>query len=658
MKKKLMAVLLTLCMAMTMFPMSALAANTADDLAVSGYGFVWNADGKTLAADSTLPGGGTVGKDWMGQTMYVVFKEAVPASTNLWFQVTVGEDVWGCAASGDGSHKTYAFSFLNRNKQWEQLPESRKEQTEATATGLADGNKATLKVFTTDSLLTAAPTADLGTALFTKEIAITSGKDVQETVAQDTPAEGALTFGEVPANTNIFGKKPADMGKFEIKQDTTKITVTGSANYIADYTEFNTAVEAEQKGHYLPIQIKGTKDQVITITNKSTGAESGKEMTFGDDGSFEMAVWLDGERAADAKKEFTVATGEGDAAVTYTVNFADVVLLPEVKTEGETTTVTPDKGIADLVTSETETSENAPVKVETSGTGSNTTKTLVFTGKDGSEGAEPTKNTTVTLDKDLVTELKDGEKKADVKVESATGSVTVPAATLGTAGANKAVTIEVKEKTVTDSDLSNETNDTLKTAIKGGKGASVIVKDEDNNLVQDVTADKAVTITINVGKSGTFYILCIKDGKVTSYGECTAVGNAVSVKTKHLTDFVAVEKTNDNAATLAAVKADPGKVVETPAVDTIPVTVDSTVAAGGIGKKVTVATENGGKYVVQVKQGNTAPAVIFQITVSGTSYEFYANVGSTVQVWKVGNTPAFTNGIPSGFTAVSEAKTV
>lgn len=196
MKQKLLSVLLVLAMALTMLPTAAFAEETGKtDPVVAGYGFLWNAP-----TDSTkLAANGKVGNDWMKETMYVVFEEAVPQNTNLWFQVTLSKDstseIWGCAATGSGQSTTYAFSFLNRTGQWEQKPQSVTE-TENVNEYLKGGETATLKVFKTTDKLTSAPTDTTGfTELLSEEITLTKGTDVSKEVeASTTPSAPAVTI--------------------------------------------------------------------------------------------------------------------------------------------------------------------------------------------------------------------------------------------------------------------------------------------------------------------------------------------------------------------------------------------------------------------------------------------------------------------------------
>lgn len=201
MKQKLLSVLLVLAMALTLLPTAAFAEETATP-AVSGYGFVW----KGGEHKDDLVEGATTSGDWMDETMYVYFADAPAQNVNLWFQVNVGNDTWGCAASG--GNKTYAFSFLNRGTQWELHPTISGEnfnyngQNVNHATSYMKDGEVTLEVFTPTNAITGeqnnAPDENtLGKAIFTQKITIKANEDVKQTVDPATSGKTKLGAGTV-----------------------------------------------------------------------------------------------------------------------------------------------------------------------------------------------------------------------------------------------------------------------------------------------------------------------------------------------------------------------------------------------------------------------------------------------------------------------------
>ena len=761
MKQKLLSVLLVLAMALTMLPTAAFAEETGKtDPVVAGYGFLWESpkDG------TTLTGGFKPGDDWMGETMYVAFAEnGLAANTNLWFEVTAGSDVWGCAATADGTHNMFAFSFLNRTTQWEQAPKGitvgeSQSHAEKYLADKSDVGSVTLKVYVTKTAFTSdSHDASSLTPFFTKSVTITSSKDTMEvegntsvdtpaitattatlhdtrteeegaiadadlcknygldttttgtikikatdlkehqngdtpetmgywvgisfapadgytlkykdkngtfqtdaddgkvnyywnaknylttgatvtlasfqenkqigeevtykidftgvTLYEAPPAAGTLTFSTLLDNEvaggKIFGKAPNSLGEFKVIEgtgaDAGKITVTGTANYISGWTEFNGDPTAkENDGHYLPIQIKGVNGQKITIK----GANE-KTLTFGEDGSLELVMFLDKLTGS----KFTVTVGEvgnvsKEVGDVYTIDLSGVTLLPKA---AEGTNV-----------------ESKP-------------------GQDGSVGT---------------VEVSKGGNKVVIPGDLSTGTDS-DKVELG----QMIVKVDAVENNA-DVTVDKNTPDDVSTAIKGkdSKIVEVTIKKvgdtgEENLFSDGLPENKQITVTISGLTDGaTYHVFCIKDdGSVSYYGYKTVSGTTLDVKTSHLCHFAAVKETDAVKEAVKTMAVEPNTGLEGSAGGTVtPGSITVTVGvAGGIGKKVTVTTVDSGTYVIQVKRGtgNTAPAAIYQITASGTSYDFYASTGCIVEVWKVGNA-AFTGGVPTGFTAYSGPKTV
>lgn len=374
----------------------------------------------------------------------------------------------------------------------------------------------------------------------------------------------ALTDG------NYYGKAPSALGTFEVEQDAQTgktVTVTGSAKYITEWTAFSSIAD-EQAGHYLPINIALTAGQDSYETVTIIGSKTKTFDITKADPTLQLVMRLDD--LTDGK--FTVKYGTADV---YTVDVSGVVLLPNSTTTADKVEVTVDEkeaeSLGNLIKDDNVTTDaNAPVKVD--GTGSD--KTLTFTGKDGT-AAEAKDTTAVTLPKALVDVVTTGETKADVKVESKNGSVTIPSANLTSVTAADA-TVEITVAKATSTDVASVTvdnanaTDTEKTAIQtalttaAASGVTVTATSNDENLIAGVSEANAVTVVITGLDSGKTYVLLCVSGEdaaktVTSYGEYTGT-TAITVKSKHLTTFVPVEKTDGNKDALAKVPADSGKV--------------------------------------------------------------------------------------------------
>lgn len=267
-----------------------------------------------------------------------------------------------------------------------------------------------------------------------------------------------------------------------------------------EWAKFNNDVPAEQKGHYLPILIKGAENQEITTLNISDGAAppDGKKHKPAD-GELAIAFWLDGTRndtTALKPGKITVTTGEGDKLLTYTIDFSKVVLLPQAVTDGS--------------------GNKTEVKVE------------------DDTGGQPAQ---------VVAETKNSSNEV-------VGSVGLPADTEGLGS----MTIEVKPATAPTTITAGEA---VQKAIKAEttKVVEVTIKvtDEAGNETEqfagkDALKDANIVITIGGLTSGaTYHVFSIdKEGKVTSYGYKTLAENETSipVKSKHLTYFAAAKVTD------------------------------------------------------------------------------------------------------------------
>ena len=283
MKQKLLSVLLVLAMALTLLPTAAFAEETEKkDPVVAGYGFLW----KSPTENTTLTGGFKPGSDWMGETMYVAFAEnGLAANTNLWFEVTAGSDVWGCAATADGTHNMFAFSFLNRTTQWEQVPNgitvsANQSHAEKYLAEKNNVNSVTLKVYVTKTAFTSdSHDASSLTPFFTKSVTITSGKDTMEVegnTSVDTPAITATTA--TLHDTRTEGAiADADLCK-NYKLDT---TATGTIKIMAaDLREHQNGDTPETMGYWVGISFAPADGYTLKYKDKNgefqADAEDGK----------------------------------------------------------------------------------------------------------------------------------------------------------------------------------------------------------------------------------------------------------------------------------------------------------------------------------------------------------------------------------------------
>lgn len=141
----------------------------------------------------------------------------------------------------------------------------------------------------------------------------------------------ADTFKEnIPAQ-NAFGSN------LNFATTGTTVKVTGSLNYIAGWTGFNTSVAAEQNGYYLPFMF-AAPDDVTTDGNQVIVKTGKKEFTIGSldaeskDSTtkyFSIFWRLNEASNSDKKLTFTVdwdGTGVKYGAATYTIDYSDLTL--------------------------------------------------------------------------------------------------------------------------------------------------------------------------------------------------------------------------------------------------------------------------------------------------------------------------------------------
>lgn len=128
----------------------------------------------------------------------------------------------------------------------------------------------------------------------------------------------------------------------------TTVKVTGSLNYIAGWTGFNTAVAAEQNGYYLPFMfaapadVTTETDQVIVKTEKKDfkiGSLDAENQTENATKYFSI-FWRLNEASTDKKLTFTVdwdGTGVKYGAATYTIDYSELTLTDPATAELEVT---------------------------------------------------------------------------------------------------------------------------------------------------------------------------------------------------------------------------------------------------------------------------------------------------------------------------------
>ena len=327
MKQKLLSVLLVLAMALTLLPTAAFAEETGKtDPVVAGYGFLW----ESPKENTTLTGGFKPGNDWMGETMYVAFAEnGLTKDTNLWFEVTAGSDVWGCAATADGTHNMFAFSFLNRTTQWEQPPKGitvGENQTHAEKY-LADKNvnSVTLKVYVTETAFTSEShdVKDLK-PFFSESVAITSDQDTMVEVNDTSATTPAITTTTATLHDTRTEEEGAIADADLCKNYGLDTTTTGTIKIKAtDLKEHQNGDDPETMGYWVGISFAPASGYTLKYKDKN-----GDFQPDADDGK--VNYYWNAKNYLSTGATVTLASFKDDKQigeeVTYKIDFTGVTL--------------------------------------------------------------------------------------------------------------------------------------------------------------------------------------------------------------------------------------------------------------------------------------------------------------------------------------------
>lgn len=250
----------------------------------------------------------------------------------------------------------------------------------------------------------------------------------------------------------------------------------------------------------------------------------------------------------------------------------------------------------------------------------------------------------VTVKAGLVNEMKQNAVET-VQVQTSLATAGVPVAALPASGDAKIAMTPAK---IAADALPEGTADAVKEAVTNPDMAvSVTLADSTGkNLLPKkdsyAAGDPAITITINGLTTGkTYVVLCLSDGVLTRFGRFASIqGTSLSVKSRHLSDFIAVEETAENAAALAAVTADSGNAgAVTPPETAVKVESVKTDIAVFAKVKVSGMDENKVYLIVVGSIAKGSPQSNFVIDGADT-HEFYCNTQGgkqTISVYEFTN---------------------
>lgn len=409
---------------------------------------------------------------------------------------------------------------------------------------------------------------------------------------------------------------------------------------------FEKTVQFTLTDHYAeapgPITITGTlvetAAQTFTVTfaagDHATGEKTAETLTV-PEGASSVEYTLPEATGFTPETGYTFAgwlvgsdTTAKAAGTKITVS-ASVTLTAQWEAEGkkvETVTLTPDKD------------GNVTVNADDVTVGTETETVVLDAGEKDSAA--------VTIPSALVSKVTASDANVQhVEVQTSAAVAEVPVAVLPKTGDVK---VEVKAEAKPETKLPADTDAAVKTAVTGAKAVTVTVTANGQSLLPKkdsyAAADPVISIAIKGLKQGsTYVVLCISDGTLTSFGNFEKIkGTMIDFKSKHLSDFIAVEETEANAAALAAVAADPGKAdgtVTPPPAATVKVESVKTDIAPFT--KVQVSGLKSDKvYLIRIGAGTgKAGQAVFYVE-KATSYDFYCNADSTtgkqtVMVWEL-----------------------
>lgn len=549
MKKKLLPALLALVMVLGLLPLAAFAAPEDTGPVVDGYGFIWDA---TKANLGLVEGAKTSG-DWMNETMYVYFSNTGSDTTNLWFQIQVGQDTWGCAANGSkgGAASTYAFSFLNRGTQWELHPTIQSETFDYSGNSVTHAgsymkgsNTVTLSVYTPTNAIKGEqktePAADaLGKAIFTQKLTLTKNTDINQKV-ENTPEEPeAIAVAKsvfIVKDETSYNKLPQSYLKnypFETYKDSAVPTFPWlvatysrkSASALTyEVTKDSNAVTLPQGSTATPAKANDDAYIMWRITDKSEGLKQDDPY-----GTYTVSVKLQDQTvelgkvtftapAADDPIEGTVAEGtlsvkgtQVDSAVTGQVEDSTAT---EVKIEVQAPSAG-DSGKAP-------TTVEVPLSTTTLGALENVTKPVVIDTPQGGVAVEAKTLIGKIAKDDEVTFKMENTTKDDAK-----GAETY---TYTVGFYKKAQEVEVKGLPANTITL------TFKTSF--AKDTEVLVRGEGDTGAQGITVGESGVVTVTtthlskwtITKRATANVTFVPQGKLTGdnakyyYGKLTISG--------------------------------------------------------------------------------------------------------------------------------------
>lgn len=143
--------------------------------------------------------------------------------------------------------------------------------------------------------------------------------DLSEINKSEPPATSALTVAPVTGETDLLGKKAADL-QSNIDVDTSKgIKVTGTSKYVTGYTGWSSVAE-DQEGNYIALKLSTDSKEAIQF--KSVDGTDNGYKTLDSDG---ILIWRISKDKDGNVKPIEVKVGKDN----FTIDLSGVTLLPK-----------------------------------------------------------------------------------------------------------------------------------------------------------------------------------------------------------------------------------------------------------------------------------------------------------------------------------------
>ncbi len=179
--------------------------------------------------------------------------------------------------------------------------------------------------------------------------------DLSEINKSEPPATSALKVEPVTDKTDLLGKTAADLQK-DIEVDSSEgIKVTGTSNYVTEYTQWS-SVKDDQEGNYIALKLSTDSKEAIQF--KSVDGTDNGYKTLDSDG---ILIWRISKDKDGNVKPIEVKVGKDN----FTINLSGVTLLPKAADGTKVEATTDAEGNTTIKASDTDEKVTVTLPAET-----------------------------------------------------------------------------------------------------------------------------------------------------------------------------------------------------------------------------------------------------------------------------------------------------